>query len=132
MAKITLNQFSSNKEAVSFYLRSVDEEIESARAEFITKGEGQAMAYEEKYKEAIIGGGPILQAEADALGLTLDQVVASVLVARSKWRLITEKTEPMRVRCKRDMRAATRASDMMALIDQLKEELRLTLDQISK
>lgn len=97
-------------------LRKVDEYAETARSSLATPGQGQAMVYEAKYREAQAGGGSMLQAEAEALGVTEQEVVGSVLKARAKWEQANARIEAARVRAKKLVREAIDAEEMHGIV----------------
>lgn len=106
-------------------LSEVDALAENARSKIVTPGSGQSMTYEAKHQEALAGGGVMLQLEADALGVTLQEVVDSVLAARQAWLVAGGQIEAARLKAKRDMRAATTAADMHQITETLRQELSL-------
>lgn len=111
--------------ASSFYLGEVDHLAEEARSKVATPGSGQAMTYEVKHQEALAGGGRMLQAEAEALGMTLQEVVDSVLAARQAWLVAGGQIEVARLKAKKDIRAATTAGEMHQITEALRQELSL-------
>lgn len=115
MAKLTVKTFSDNAEARAHYLATVDAEAERRRSQHITPGPGQAMTYEEKHRQALDGGGPMITAEAEALGLTEQEVIDSVLAARARWEQAGSWIEARRLKAKRDIRAATTPAEMHAI-----------------
>jgi hypothetical protein len=123
LAKLNVNQFTDGAERQSHYLGKVDDLAEQARAKHTTPGSGQAMTYEVKYQEALAGGGLMLQAEADALGVTLQEVVDSVLAARSEWLTMGSQIEAARIKAKADIRAATTAAEMHQITESLRQEI---------
>ncbi|MGY4876518.1 hypothetical protein ACLUEY_01375 [Vreelandella aquamarina] len=123
MAKLPVNTFADRSERERHYLSVVDAAAEDARAKYVTAGSGQAMTYEIKHAEALGGGGPLLQAEADALGVSLEDVVASVLSARQAWLEANTTIEAARLIAKRKIRAAETAADMHNAVLQFKESL---------
>lgn len=125
MAKLSVNRFSNNKERQQYYFNEVDQLAEQVRARHTTPGSGQAMTYEVKHQEALAGGGPMLQAEADALGVTLQEVVDSVLAARQAWLVAGGQIEAARLKAKKNIRTATTASEMHQITETLRQELSL-------
>lgn len=120
---VHVSHFESAEEAKSHYLKEADRLAEQARSKIATPGSGQAMTYEVKREEALAGGGPMLQAEADALGMTLQEVVDSVLAARQAWLEAGGQVEAARLKGKKDIRAATTANEMHQIIKALQQEL---------
>lgn len=115
MAKLTVSRFKDLDETRAHYLATVDAEAERLRMQHVTPGNGQAMTYEEKHRQALAGGGLMITAEADALGLTEQEVIDSVLAARGRWELADAKIEAARIKAKRDIRAATTPAEMHAI-----------------
>lgn len=72
--------------------RRLDEEAERQRLLWVTAGAGQAMTYLAKEAEAraLLAGStdptPFLDAEADAMGLTVAALAASVVTQSDAWR----------------------------------------------
>lgn len=123
MAKLSVNRFADVAERQQHYLGEVDRLAEQVRARHLTVGSGQSMTYEVKHQEALAGGGPMLQAEADALGMTLQGVVDSVLAARQAWLVAGGQIEAARLKAKKDIRTATTASEMHQITETLRQEL---------
>lgn len=115
MAKLTVTTFKDLSETKAHYLATVDAEAERLRMQHITPGQGQAMTYEEKHRQALDGGGPMITAEAEALGVTEQEVIDSVLAGRGRWDLAGAKIEAARIKAKRDIRAATTPAEMHAI-----------------
>ena len=116
MAKLVIKHFSNRAEAERHYLREVDRLAEAEREKHITPGNGQAMTYEAKHREAAAGGGPMITAEAQALGVTEDDVIASVLAARAQWEQVGAQIEAARLKAKKQIRQAQTAAEMHAVI----------------
>lgn len=119
MAKLSVSRFSNNEERQEYYLNEVDQLAEQVRARHITSGSGQAMTYEIKHQEALAGGGPTLEAEAEALGVTLEEVIDSVLEARQKWVVSGRKIEAARLKAKQTIRNSSTASEMHNVVKSL-------------
>lgn len=115
MAKLTVSRFEDLDETRAHYLATVDTEAERLRMQHVTPGNGQAMTYEAKHREALAGGGPMIAAEAEALGATEQEVIDSALAARERWELAGAKIEAARIKAKRDIRAATTPAEMHAI-----------------
>ena len=123
MGKLNVNQFSNKEERQQHYLSEVDRLAEQVRSNYVTTGSGQAMTYEIKYQEALRGGGPLLQSEAIGLGMTLQEVVDSVLSARTKWLALAEQIETARLQAKQTIRASNTAAEMHSAVIGLKGSL---------
>lgn len=108
---------------LSFYLSSIDHAAEAERSKYITPGNGQAMTYETKHREALAGHGPLIQAEADALCVNVQHVAQSVLEARQRWEKDGAKIEALRVRAKRDIRQTDTPQSMHQIAQRFKENL---------
>ncbi len=119
MAKLTVSRFKNLGETRLHYLNEVDRRAEAERGRYITPGAGQAMTYEAKHREALAGGGPLLQAEAQALGMSVDQVASTVIAAHEAWLTIGATIESARLRAKRDIRQAETAAEMHAAVKAL-------------
>lgn len=119
MAKLSVKRFEDLAEAQTHYLRQVDSTAEQVRLRYITPGAGQAMTYEQKYREAVAGDGPLLQAEANALGLTVSEVAQSVLDAHAAWQIAGARIEGLRLKAKADIRKAATAAEMHDVVEAL-------------
>ena len=123
MAKLTVKRFSDLDEAKAFYLGEADRKAEAERSRYITPGNGQAMTYEAKHREALEGDGPLLRAEADALEMTVAEVAASVLAARAQWEEAGAQIEAARLKAKKQLRQAQTASEMHAVVREMSRSL---------
>ena len=123
MAKLAIKRFEDIDTAQVFYAKQVDEAAESARMRHLTPGAGQSMTYEAKHQEALAGGGPIIEAEAEALGVTTQDVIDSVLLARQKWQALSAKIESARLKAKKQIREAETAAEMHRITSELQGQL---------
>ncbi|SNY95580.1 hypothetical protein [Halomonas sp. hl-4] len=123
MTKLSVTQFSGRDDAERYYLAQADSLAEKARSQFLTPGSGQAATYEAKYQEALSGGGPFLEAEAEALGVSVETVAASVIAAREKCRGKEVVIEKARAGAKQRVRRASTAADMHRIVKAFSEEL---------
>lgn len=123
----TLNAFfhTTLKEAERHYLNAVDQAAESARMRHLTPGAGQSMTYEAKHQEALAGGGPMIEAEAEALGVTTQDVIDSVLLARKQWQALGAQIEAARLKAKKQIREAATAAQMHRIASELQNQLML-------
>lgn len=112
MATLKASTFTDRDSAERHFLSLVDQAAEEARLRHLTPGVGQSMTYEEKHRQALAGGGPMISAEADALGMTVQEVIDSVLTARAQWEQIGSQIEAARLKAKRDIRAAQTPAEM--------------------
>lgn len=110
-------------EAVRHYLDIVDQQAESARMQHLTPGSGQSMTYEVKHQEALAGGGPMISAEAEALGMTVQEVIDSVLVACQQWQVLGAQIEAARLKAKKAIREAQTAAEMHRIASELQDQL---------
>lgn len=123
MATLNASTFTDRDSAERHFLSLVDQAAESARLKHLTPGSGQAMTYEVKYQEALAGGGPMIQAEADALGMTVQEVIDSVLVARQQWQVLGAQIEAARLKAKKAIREAQTAAEMHRIASELQDQL---------
>lgn len=121
MANIHIGESRDNEQ--SYYLSSVDFAAEDVRARYLTPGNGQAMTYEGKHRQALAGGGPMIAAEAEALGVTEQAVIDSVLLARERWESAGAKIEAARIKAKRDIRAAQGPAEMHQIVKQITDTM---------
>ena len=101
----------------------VDQAAEEARLRHLTPGSGQLLTYEAKYQEALAGGGPMISAEAEALGMTVQEVIDSVLAARQQWQVLGAQIEALRLKTKKEIREAETASEMHAAKERFLSQL---------
>lgn len=123
MAKLSVKRFEDLAEAQAHYLRQVDSAAEQVRLRHITPGAGQAMTYEQKYREALAGDGPLIQAEAEALDKTVAEVASEVLAAHAAWQVAGAHIEALRLKAKQDVRGANTAAEMHAIANELSQSL---------
>lgn len=109
-------------DAVRHYLDIVDQAAENARLKHLTPGSGQAMTYELKYQEALAGGGPMISAEVEALGMTVQEAIDSVLVARQQWQVLGAQVEAARLKAKKAIREAQTAAEMHRIASELQDQ----------
>jgi hypothetical protein len=100
--------------------KRIDEEAEVARHRYITPGAGQAITYIRKETEARARAAdpeaptPLLDAEAAAIGVTVDQLVTEVITAADQWLVIGSAIEALRRGAKEAVNAATDAETACA------------------
>lgn len=116
MATLKVNSFADIDAARTKYLNDIDIAAEDQRALYITQGQGQAMTYEEKHRQALAGGGAMITAEALALECSEQEVIDSVLAARAQWDQVGSWIEARRIKAKKDVRAAQTPAEMHAII----------------
>ena len=106
----------------------IDSEAEAFRLQFITNGTGQAMAYQEKYEEALLVASgniisdsdiPHILAEVGITAPTKEDVAQVVLNLQSIWKGISAKIEKARLTAKDAVDAAKSAAEInsAALVD---------------
>ncbi len=122
MAKLNVKTFSDLEQAKTRYENEIDAEAEAIRRRYITAAPGQTMSYEAKHREAqrYPNGSkfPFLEAEAEALGLSLEAVAESILTARTQWETIGSGIEAARLKAKQQVRGAGTAAEMHAIAGQ--------------
>lgn len=123
MAKLTVSRFKDLDETRAHYLATVDAEAERLRTQYLTPGNGQAMTYEEKHRQALAGGGPMITAEAEALEVTEQEVIDSVIAARALWEQVGSQIEAARLKAKRDIRAAGTPAEMHQVVKQITDTM---------
>lgn len=123
MAKLTVSRFKDLDETRAHYLGTVDNEAERLRMQYLTPGNGQAMTYEEKHRQALAGGGPMITAEAEALEVTEQEVIDSVIAARALWEQVGSQIEAARLKAKRDIRAAGTPAEMHQVVKQITDTM---------
>lgn len=116
MATLNAHTFKSRNDAEAHYLGLIDVWASEKRR----IDPAQEAIYRRKALEASAGGGPLLDAEAEALRIdTLElceRVKASALETETAWRGI----EIKRVKAKADIRAAQTAAQMHTIYQQLR------------
>lgn len=123
MNSVKVHQFERLDTTALYYLKKIDDLAEAERCKYVTPGSGQAMTYELKYREAQAGGGPLLNAEATALGMSLQEVVDSVLSAHDAWLQVGAAIETGRLVAKRDIRNAQTPGEMYEVLKAFQESL---------
>lgn len=122
MATLKASTFTDRDSAERHFLVLVDQEAEMARLRHLTPGSGQSMTYEVKYQEALAGGGPMLAAEAEALGMTVQDVIDSVLMARQQWQVLGAQIEAARLKAKKAIREAETPAEMHRIASELQDQ----------
>lgn len=107
---------------------TVDTEAENVRLQFITTGSGQAMVYQEKvaqaqaYEAATVpqdADYPLLMAESNVTGMSIDLVAQNILDTRAQWLLIATAIEQTRLQAKEDIQAALTPEEVYSIITNL-------------
>lgn len=122
MATLKASTFADRDSAERHFLSLVDQAAENARLKHLTPGSGQSMTYEVKHQEALAGGGPMISAEVEALGMTVQEVIDSVLVARQQWQVLGAQVEAARLKAKKAIREAQTAADMHRIASELQDQ----------
>ncbi|MCM2973792.1 hypothetical protein [Larsenimonas suaedae] len=111
------------------YILEVDQLAERHRLLFVTDGSGQALAYQEKYAEAVEynaghdGPFPHLNAEAEARELSVEALVSEVVAMRTAWRSVSAQIEAARARAKKRIRSTQDTEDWTLAVQAFKTEL---------
>lgn len=121
MATLNANTYQDLSQAQEQHLRQIDQCAEEARSKLSTSGTSQARVYEAKLKEAQDGGGPILDAEAGALGIAQEEVIQSVLQAYQVWKVSCGVIEGLRLKAKSDIRLSQSPAEMYGIVKKFKE-----------
>lgn len=116
MAKLAINKHKTRADAEISYLQKVDDICEALRMKLMTPGTGQSMVYDIKYQEALMGFGPYIEAEAEALEVPLQTVIDSVIAARQSVDQKVSLLEGKRIKTKRLIREASSAAEMHSII----------------
>lgn len=116
------------EDQIASALAMVDAAAEAARLRFITGGAGQSMTYSEKRVEAeaylaasspVDADYPFLLASVPMDGENVAAVAATVTQMRQGWKAAGAAIEGMRLRAKSDLRAATDADAIAAILGAL-------------
>lgn len=121
MATLKACSFSTRGDAEAHYLALID----SVSAKMRKIDPAQAEVYREKIAQAHAGGGPLLSAEAAALGTTAESVRHAVLAEHERRQHWISAVEVERVKTKAEVRNATTPADMHALFEAFKQRLTL-------
>lgn len=114
MAKLSIKQFQNDDAATEHYLRQVD------RMAGGTSG-CLAAIREAKWREVLAGGGPLLEAEADAMGETVAETILRVTSARQAWEAIEADKEAARIKAKAAIRNASTPEEMCVALQQYRD-----------
>jgi hypothetical protein len=103
---------------------SIDVQAEAIRGRYITRGAGQAMAYQRKEQEArdLITGvnpipGPHLMAEANVRGVTALDVAEAIVQLADQWAMVSAAIEAERLRAKWNIAGATTVREARLAFD---------------
>lgn len=119
MATLNAHTFATRDDAELHHLALID--AAAAKARRIDPA--QAELYREKVAEANAGGGPLLDAEAAALGTDPDTVRQAVLSNHERWQCRTQQIELARLQAKAAVRAADTAATMHRIYHDYQEAL---------
>lgn len=117
------------KGAEAVYVADIDRLAERRRACFITQGDGQAMAYAEKYREAVEyktegeGEYPHLEAEAAALGAEVSTLAEEIIAMRRAWVKASSSVEAARAKAKAAIRSRSTSQGWQEALDVFVSEL---------
>lgn len=108
--------------AIQDYICSlIDNSADAFCQQFLTPGATQTMRYELKYQEALKytenkdSPTPMLLAEANALGITLDELAAKVIFNREKFNMLVSIVEPNRIKFKQDVKNTVNLNEMLEI-----------------
>lgn len=127
MARLNAHTYQDRDEAVMRYILKIDDAAATARKIDAT----QADLYRQKYDEAISGGGALLQAEADALGIDIVTLCENVLQRHSERCAYTHDIEIERIKAKADVRAAANASAMHTIFENFKSSISVSAKSLT-
>lgn len=116
MTTLSAHTFQSRSDAEAHYLGLCD----FWAAEKRRIDPAQETIYQRKAQEANAGGGPWLDAEADALCIDRSELCERVKVAESETEREWQAVEVKRVKAKADIRAAETAAQMHAIYKTLR------------
>ncbi len=105
MSKLRIRRHADRDAAEAYYLAEVDRAAPNVSPQITAMREA-------KWREAQAGDGPILRAEAEALGCTLQDVIDKVATARWQWCEAEASREAARIRAKNRIRNAGTPADM--------------------
>ncbi|WP_108449363.1 hypothetical protein [Halomonas sp. BN3-1] len=115
MNRATIRKFPDIERAREHYLAEVDRVAAQGGVEPTVRARR-----EQKYQEALAGGGPFLHAEAEALGVPLQQVIDAVLDARREADQAEAQAEAARIAAKSEIRKAGTVREMQRALSGLK------------
>ena len=121
MARLNAHTYTDRADAEQRYILKIDDAAAKARKIDAT----QADLYRQKYDEATAGGGPLLQAEADALNIDIATLCENVLQRHSERCAHTHDIEIERIKAKADVRGAANASAMHTIFENFKASIAL-------
>ena len=119
MATLNAHTFATRDDAEAHYLGLIDEAAAKARR----IDPAQAVLYREKATQANAGGGPLLDAEAAALGAAPDTIREAVLSNHEHWQRRTQQIELARLQAKAAVRNAANAAAMHRIYREYQEAL---------
>ena len=123
MATLDASTYKDLSHARQSYIIQIDGHAEEGREKLSTNGVNQSRVYEAKLREAQDGGGPLLEAEAESLGVSQEEVRQSVLEAYYDWKVACGAIEGLRLKAKADVRSSKSPSEMYSLMKKFKEAL---------
>ncbi|WP_110665212.1 hypothetical protein [Salinicola halophilus] len=124
-----VSTFESVGEARQYYFERVEALAGAARARHVTQTPGQAEVYATKLAEArtvLAGVGvdtPILAAEAEATGQSVQDLAQIVTSRNDEWLAVAPAIEKARQCARRRIRAADAATDMHAALAEARDAL---------
>ncbi|MGK0546351.1 hypothetical protein ACSEE7_12690 [Halomonas cupida] len=115
MNRATIRKFPDIERAREHYLAEVDRVAAQGDVEPTVRARR-----EQKHQEALAGGGPFLHAEAEALGVTLQQIIDTVLHARREAEKTEALAEAARIKAKAVIRDAGTVREMQRALSGLR------------
>ncbi|KFF48087.1 hypothetical protein GY26_15940 [Gammaproteobacteria bacterium MFB021] len=107
-----VSRFSDRDEARAHYLALADATAEAA----FTRSGYLATVHDLKHRETLAGGGPLLQREAEELGIPVAELIESVTVKRDEMQQQLAAIETARIAARRRIRAASDCHEMYAAL----------------
>lgn len=123
MATLNAHTYQDLSQAQQHHLTQIDEIAETVREGLSSGGVNQARVYDAKVKEAQEGSGPLLEAEAEELGMSIKEVAQSVLSAYQDWKCSCGVIEGKRLKAKSDIRSSQSPAEMYGIVKKFKEVL---------
>ena len=128
--RIKVSRFGSLLDAQTDACSRVDTVAEQVRLKYLTPGSGQAMEYEEAYRQALefvsnpSGHYSMLEADVEAgLCETVEEAASAVIAMRQKWEQAGQTIRQIRLCAKRRIREATDTATVVRIREQAIAEL---------
>ena len=121
MATLNASTFKSLADAEAHHLFLID----AAAAEARKTDPAQEVVYQRKLTEAIQGHGVLIEAEAEAIGVQVSEVAASVIRRRDAWEDHIHTVEVQRIKAKWNVRNASTPAAMHQVVKAFRQQLPL-------